>query len=92
MTYVRETCGCCGELRPPRSYIGALVSLGAPVQGSRSPALVLPSGLRSLFPMVHLGACPWRLRVSPWAGGQRSDPPAPPALGSPGSALLPGSR
>ena len=92
MTYVRETCGCCGELRPPRSYIGALVSLGAPVQGSRSPALVLPSGLRSLFPMVHLGACPWRLRVSPWAGGQRSDPPAPPALCSPGSALLPGSR
>ena len=38
--------------------------------------------------MVHLGARPWRLRVSPWAGGQRGDPPAP---RSPGSALLPGS-
>lgn len=25
MTYVRETCGCCGESGPPRSYTGALV-------------------------------------------------------------------
>lgn len=80
MTYVRETCGCCGELRPPRGWTGTLVSLGALVPGSGSSVRVLPSRSRSVFPTVHLAARPWGLRLSPWAGVQRCHPPAPPRL------------
>ena len=67
MTYVRETCGCCGESWPPRGG-GArlLVSLGGPRPGVMVICLgrALPSG--SLCPPVRLAV--HRGRVSQGLG------------------------
>lgn len=59
MTYVRETCGCCGESWLPHGSGAWLpqgqdtVSLGAVIQGSGSSSL-----LQSQFSAMHLAVCP----------------------------------
>lgn len=53
MTYVRETCGCCGESPTPHSG-------GAGLPWARTLVIVQvsPYLLQSPFPAMHLAVCP----------------------------------
>lgn len=72
MTYIRETCGCCGESRPCR-----VVLLSCPGSGSSSESRPPPVGS---FPTVHLAVYPvvWG-RPGPGSAHTAITPSAPPA-------------
>lgn len=77
MTYVRETCGCCGESWPPRGG-GArlLVSLGGPRPGVRVICLGRALPLRVTVSPCAPGRAPWACLPGPGVSAH-SHPPLP---------------